>query len=154
MTSNASDVKYLGKDTPIVDNPDLFEIDRVPNPHPDLYYCARFTAPEMTSLCPATGQPDFGTMVIDYVPNRWLIESKALKLFIFSFRNHRAFHEDCTLTIGKRLADAVKPHWLRIGGFWHARGGIPIDIVWQTGPLPTYVDSVPALNMREFQAAR
>ena len=72
-------------------------LDRVPNPHPDTDYVARFTAPEFTSLCPVTGQPDFAHLVIDYVPGRWLLESKSLKLYLASFRNHGAFHEDCTV---------------------------------------------------------
>ena len=99
----------------------------------------RFTCPEFTSLCPVTGQPDFGTFVIDYVPNRWLLESKSLKLFLFSFRNHGAFHEDCTLMIGKRIASTIKPRFLRIASYWNPRGGIPIDVFWQTGRLPAGV---------------
>nr|WP_245884266.1 preQ(1) synthase [Hartmannibacter diazotrophicus] len=111
-------------------------LDRVPNPHPDTTYVARFTAPEFTSLCPVTGQPDFAHLVIDYVPNAWLVESKSLKLYLFSFRNHGAFHEGCTVEIGKALNDLLKPHWLRIGGYWYPRGGIPIDVFWQSGPVP------------------
>ena len=75
-------------------------------------------------------------MVIDYVPKRFLIESKSLKLFLNSFRNHAAFHEDCTVSIGKRLAAVLKPRWLRIGGYWFPRGGMPIDVFWQMGRLP------------------
>ena len=111
-------------------------LDRVPNPHPDTNYVARFTAPEFTCLCPVTGQPDFAHLVIDYVPGRWLVESKSLKLYLDSFRNHGAFHEDCTVAIGKRLAALLKPKWLRIGGYWYPRGGMPIDVFWQTGKLP------------------
>ena len=76
---------------------------------PDTNYLVRFTAPEFTSLCPVTGQPDFAHLVIDYVPGRWLLESKSLKLYVASFRNHGAFHEDCTVMIGKRIADEIKP---------------------------------------------
>jgi len=93
-------------------------------------------APEFTSLCPVTGQPDFATLVIDYAPGDWLVESKSLKLFLASFRNHGAFHEDCTLTIGRRLVEVADPLWLRIGGYWYPRGGIPIDVFWQTGAPP------------------
>ena len=93
----------------------------------------RFTAPEFTALCPITGQPDFAHLVIDYVPDKWLVESKSLKLYLASFRNHGAFHEDCTVTIGKRLVALLKPKWLRIGGYWYPRGGMPIDVFWQTG---------------------
>jgi 7-cyano-7-deazaguanine reductase len=96
----------------------------------------RFTCPEFTSLCPVTGQPDFAHIVIDYAPDAALVESKSLKLFLASFRNHGAFHEDCTVTIARRVADASRPLWLRIGGFWYPRGGIPIDVFWQTGAPP------------------
>ena len=96
----------------------------------------RFAVPEFTSICPVTGQPDFAHLVIDYVPGQWLLESKSLKLYVASFRNHGAFHEDCTVSIGKRLAAEIKPKWLRIGGYWYPRGGIPIDVFWQTGKLP------------------
>ena len=102
----------------------------------DTNYLARFTAPEFTSLCPITGQPDFAHLVIDYVPGRFLVESKSLKLYLTSFRNHGAFHEDCTVAIGKKLVALLKPKWLRIGGYWYPRGGMPIDVFWQTGKLP------------------
>ena len=102
----------------------------------DTAYIARFTAPEFTCLCPITGQPDFAHLVIDYAPKRWLLESKSLKLYLASFRNEAAFHEDCTVGIGKRIAGLLKPKWLRIAGYWYPRGGIPIDVFWQTGPAP------------------
>jgi 7-cyano-7-deazaguanine reductase len=86
-----------------------------------------------------TGQPDFAHLVIDYIPGDWLVESKSLKLFLFSFRNHGAFHEDCTVTIGKRLVGLLEPLWLRIGGYWYPRGGIPIDVFYQTGAAPADV---------------
>ena len=114
-------------------------LDRVPNPHPDTNYVARFVMPEFTALCPITGQPDFAHLVIDYVPNRFLVESKSLKLYFNSFRNHGAFHEDCTVGIGKTLAKLLAPRWLRIGGYWYPRGGMPIDVFWQTGKLPVGV---------------
>lgn len=126
----------LGKAASIPQSPDEATLDRVPNPHADTDYVARFTCPEFTSICPVTGQPDFGILVIDYVPDQWLVESKSLKLFLTSFRNHGAFHEDCTVAIGKRLAGLLQPRWLRIGGYWYPRGGIPIDIFWQMGAAP------------------
>lgn len=126
----------LGVATPLPASPDEALIDAVPNPHPGTDYLIRFTAPEFTSLCPITGQPDFAHLVIDYVPNAWLVESKSLKLYLASFRNHGAFHEDCTVAIGKRIAALIEPHYLRIGGYWYPRGGIPIDVFWQTGTLP------------------
>ncbi len=126
----------LGQPSRGFDSPDEAVLERVPNPQSGSLYLARFTAPEFTSLCPVTGQPDFAHLVIDYAPGDWLIESKSLKLFLASFRNHGAFHEDCTVGIGKRLVDLLSPHWLRIGGYWFPRGGIPIDVFYQTGPAP------------------
>src|SRR5438270_6326685 len=126
----------LGRAVEWPKTPNEAQIDRVPNPQRDTDYLVRFVAPEFTSICPVTGQPDFGHLVIDYVPDGFLIESKSLKLFLNSFRNHGAFHEDCTITIGKRLCDAAKPRWLRIGGYWYPRGGIPIDVFWQTSEPP------------------
>ena len=111
-------------------------LEWVPNPHPDADYLVRFTAPEFTSLCPVTAQPDFAHLVIDYVPDARLVESKSLKLYLASFRNHGAFHEDCTLAIAKRLHEVLAPRWLRIGGYWYPRGGMPIDVFWQTGAPP------------------
>jgi 7-cyano-7-deazaguanine reductase len=129
----------LGKASTIPASPEEATLDRVPNPHPDTDYVARFTCPEFTSICPVTGQPDFGILVIDYVPGEWLVESKSLKLYLTSFRNHGAFHEDCTVGIGKRLVALLSPRWFRIGGYWYPRGGIPIDVFWQTGDLPKNV---------------
>ena len=126
----------LGRSVSTPDSPQAARLDRVPNPHADTDYVARFTAPEFTSLCPVTGQPDFAHLVIDYIPDRWLVESKSLKLYLTSFRNHGAFHEDCTVAIGKRLVALLEPRWLRIGGYWYPRGGIPIDVFWQTGEAP------------------
>lgn len=129
-------LKQLGGATVMPSSPEDAELERVENPQADVAYNVRFTAPEFTSLCPMTGQPDFAHLVIDYVPGKWLVESKSLKLFLGSFRNHGAFHEDCTVSIARRLADFLEPQWLRIGGYWYPRGGIPIDVFWQTGPLP------------------
>src|SRR5690606_26509797 len=139
MSTDTSNLTQLGQAAPIPASPDEAKLERVPNPHPDTPYVVRFTAPEFTSLCPVTGQPDFAHLVIDYVPGQWLVESKSLKLFLFSFRNHGAFHEDCTVTIGKRLVELLEPEWLRIGGYWYPRGGIPIDIFFQTGATPQNV---------------
>jgi 7-cyano-7-deazaguanine reductase len=126
----------LGAHVPLPASPEAAVLERVANPHPDTAYVARFTAPEFTALCPVTGQPDFAHLVIDYVPKGWLVESKSLKLYLASFRNHGAFHEDCTVSIGKRLASLLEPHYLRIGGYWYPRGGMPIDVFWQTGTPP------------------
>lgn len=126
----------LGQPSRIPASPEEATLDRVPNPHKGTHYLARFTAPEFTSICPVTGQPDFGILVIDYLPGNWLVESKSLKLYLTSFRNHGAFHEDCTVAIGKTLVDLLHPQWLRIGGYWYPRGGIPIDVFWQTSAPP------------------
>jgi len=126
----------LGKAVETPASPDVAELDRVPNPHADTNYVTRFVAPEFTSLCPVTGQPDFAHLVIDFVPDQWLVESKSLKLYLTSFRNHGAFHEDCTVAIGRKLVSVIDPRWLRIGGYWYPRGGIPIDVFWQSGEPP------------------
>jgi 7-cyano-7-deazaguanine reductase len=128
---------YLGKTSALPASPDAASLDYPANPRAGARYLVRFSAPEFTSLCPVTGQPDFAHLVIDYVPGDWLVESKSLKLYLTSFRNHGAFHEDCTVAIGKRLAELLTPQWLRIGGYWYPRGGIPIDVFFATGPQPT-----------------
>src|SRR6266699_6725569 len=129
----------LGQPTRIPASPAEAMLDRVANPHPDPNYVARFTAPEFTTLCPITAQPDFAHLVIDYVPAQWLVESKSLKLYLNSYRNHGAFHEDCTVAIAKKLAALLRPKWLRIGGYFHPPGGMPIDVFWQAGKLPSGV---------------
>jgi 7-cyano-7-deazaguanine reductase len=136
MAKKSAAPLQLGRPAALPASPDQAVLDRVPNPHKGETYLVRFTAPEFTSLCPITGQPDFAHLVIDYVPGLWLVESKALKLYLASFRNHGAFHEDCTVAIGKRLARQIRPVYLRIGGYWYPRGGMPIDVFWQTGKLP------------------
>ncbi len=130
------DLQQLGASVPLPASPEEALLERVANPHPGIAYLVRFTCPEFTALCPITGQPDFAHLVIDYVPRDWLVESKSLKLFLGSYRNHGAFHEDCTLAIAHRLIAALDPLWLRIGGYWYPRGGIPIDVFYQTGAPP------------------
>ncbi|MBT3791250.1 MAG: NADPH-dependent 7-cyano-7-deazaguanine reductase QueF [Alphaproteobacteria bacterium] len=130
------ELTQLGQNTVQPKSPEEAVLETVPNPHPGTLYAVRFVAPEFTSLCPMTGQPDFAHLVIDYVPGERLVESKSLKLFLGSFRNHGAFHEGCTIDIAKRLVDVLDPVWLRIGGYWYPRGGIPIDVFYQTGPVP------------------
>jgi 7-cyano-7-deazaguanine reductase len=136
VNHDVSGLTQLGRATNQPNSPEEAVLERVPNPHPDTNYVARFTAPEFTSLCPITAQPDFAHLVIDYIPGDWLVESKSLKLYLTSFRNHGAFHEACTIDIAKRLVDLLQPVWLRIGGYWYPRGGIPIDVFWQTGAPP------------------
>jgi 7-cyano-7-deazaguanine reductase len=136
MTTDTSALTQLGHHAPQPTDPHSAVLERVPNPQKDALYLARFTAPEFTSLCPVTGQPDFAHLVIDYAPGEWLIESKSFKLYLTSFRNHGAFHEDCTIAIGKKIVARAEPRWLRIAGYWYPRGGVPIDVFWQTGPVP------------------
>jgi 7-cyano-7-deazaguanine reductase len=131
-----SGLTQLGQPSRLPARPEEAVLERVPNPHPGTRYCVRFVCPEFTSLCPLTGQPDFAHLVLDYVPEGWLVESKSLKLYLASFRNHGAFHEACTLDVAKRLVELLSPVWLRIGGYWYPRGGMPIDVFWQTGAPP------------------
>ena len=136
MAGKQESLSLLGHETPVPASPDEAKLERVANPHVDTNFIARFTCPEFTSICPVTGQPDFAHLVIDYVPDKWLLESKSLKLYLASFRNHGAFHEDCTVAVGKRIVKETEPRWLRIGGYWYPRGGIPIDVFWETGTQP------------------
>lgn len=133
---DTAQLTQLGAQTPLPSSPDTAVLERVENPQPGYNYLIRFTAPEFTSLCPKTGQPDFAHLMIDYVPHQWIVESKSLKLFLHSFRNHGAFHEDCTLRVAKKIIDTIEPTWLRIGGYWYPRGGMPIDVFYQTGEAP------------------
>ena len=132
-------LKQLGSQTKLPASPEKALLEKVKNPHKGVLYNVRFVCPEFTSICPITGQPDFAHLVIDYVPKDYLVESKALKLFLGSFRNHGSFHEDCTVAVALRLVEAIKPVWLRIGGYWYPRGGIPIDVFYQTGTPPEHV---------------
>ncbi|MPQ93985.1 preQ(1) synthase [Thioclava sp. JE_KL1] len=136
MSTDTSGLTQLGQSTDLPQTPDDAVLERVPQPREGERYLVRFTAPEFTSLCPLTGQPDFAHIMIDYVPREWLVESKSLKLFLGAFRNHGAFHEDCSVMIGQRLRDLLEPEWLRIGAYWYPRGGIPIDVFWQSAPKP------------------
>ena len=127
---------HLGQASTLPQSPEAATLDYVPNPRAGTLYCVRFAAPEFTSLCPVTGQPDFAHLVIDYAPSATIVESKSLKLFLGAFRNHAGFHEDVTVGIGQRLFAEMQPRWLRIGGYWYPRGGFPIDVFWQSGPPP------------------
>lgn len=131
-----SDLKQLGTVNTKYDSPEQEILERVNNPHPGVPYLVRFSCPEFTSICPVTSQPDFAHLVIDYVPQDFLVESKSLKLYLTSFRNHGDFHEACTIKIALALKELLTPQWLRIGGYWYPRGGIPIDIFYQTGEVP------------------
>ncbi|HET6609166.1 MAG TPA: preQ(1) synthase [Rhodopila sp.] len=126
----------LGQPSSLPRDPSTAKLERIANPAKGKNYVVRLTCPEFTSVCPLTGQPDFANIVVDYVPNDWLVESKSFKLFMASFRNHGAFHEDCTMAIANRLVDLLTPVWFRIGAYWYPRGGIPIDVFWQSGAAP------------------
>ncbi len=134
--SSHGNLTQLGAKAGMPVSPDEAVLEKVPNPTPDVAYLVRFTCPEFTALCPVTGQPDFAHLVIDYVPGEWIVESKSLKLYLGSFRNHGAFHEETTVAIARRLVDDIAPVWLRIGGYWYPRGGMPIDVFYQTGVPP------------------
>ncbi|MCZ6510695.1 MAG: preQ(1) synthase [Alphaproteobacteria bacterium] len=137
MTDDAyTGLTQLGGTAPLPNSPDEAVLERVANPQPGESYLVRFTAPEFTSICPITAQPDFAHLVIDYAPGEWIVESKSLKLYLGSFRNHGVLHEGCTVAIAKRLVDTLAPIWLRIGGYWYPRGGMPIDVFYQTGEPP------------------
>ena len=134
--TDVSGLSMLGSQVESPASPETAELEKVPAGHAGTLYTVRFVCPEFTSMCPMTGQPDFAHIVIDYIPDAWLVESKSLKLYLHSYRNHGAFHEDCTLDIAKRLVNLLEPKWLRIGAYWYPRGGIPIDIFYQTGAPP------------------
>ena len=136
MADKTETLTQLGNTADLPGSPDEAVLETVPNPQAGTDYLVRFACPEFTSLCPVTGQPDFAHLVIDYLPGDFIVESKSLKLYLGSFRNHGAFHEDCTVAIARRLVDLLVPDWLRIGGYWYPRGGIPIDVFYQTGPAP------------------
>ncbi len=150
MATDASGLNQLGGGGQIPQSPDEAVLECVPNPHPDTDYVIRFTCPEFTSLCPVTGQPDFAHLMIDYVPGPRIVESKSLKLFMFSFRNHAGFHEDCTVSIAKRIMQVTDAKWLKIGGYWYPRGGIPIDVFCELGRCPEGL-SVPAQNVPSYR---
>jgi 7-cyano-7-deazaguanine reductase len=136
MKADMAKLTQLGRQAKQPASPQQAVLEAVPNPHTDTDYVIRFTAPEFTTLCPITGQPDFAHFVIDYVPGMKIVESKSLKLFLTSFRNASGFHEATSLTIGKRIAAAIRPKYIRVAGYWYPRGGMPIDIFWQSGKLP------------------
>ena len=136
MPAEINNLNNLGKESLIPEKPDIKVLEKVKNPKIGIIYSIRFTCPEFTSLCPVTGQPDFGHLIIDYVPKKFLLESKSLKLYLIGYRNHGAFHEDCSITVAEDIVNFLDPIWLRIGAYWYPRGGIPIDVFWQTGKPP------------------
>ena len=141
----------LGKQSNIPLEPSTDILESVPNPHPDTDYSIRFTCPEFTSICPITSQPDFAHITLDYIADKLIVESKSLKLYLFSYRNHGAFHEDCTISIAKDIIKTISPKWFRITGLWYPRGGIPIDIFYQTGTKPENC-LIPEIDTKNYMA--
>ena len=146
MTQNLAN---LGKQSQIPIEPSIDILESVVNPHINTDYSIRFTCPEFTSICPITSQPDFAHITLDYVPNELIVESKSLKLYLFSYRNHGAFHEDCTISIAKDIIKTISPKWFRIVGIWYPRGGIPIDIFYQTGKEPEDI-LIPQIDYKNY----
>jgi 7-cyano-7-deazaguanine reductase len=142
-----AELTQLGQPVALPQSPQEAQLETFVNPHPDLDYVVRLSAPEFTTLCPLTGQPDFATLIVDYVPHQRLVESKSFKLFLASFRNHGAFHEDCTVYVHKRLQAGMEPKYLRVVGLWAVRGGITIDVVAETGELPAHCRPLPLENV-------
>ena len=144
--SKSNQLEALGASSNIPTKPDKNVLEKVSNPKIGVNYSVRLTCPEFTSICPVTSQPDFAYIIIDYVPNKFIVESKSFKLYLFGYRNHGAFHEDCTVSLAQDIVDLLSPKWLRIGGYWYPRGGIPIDIFWQTNQQPKNL-YIPSMDM-------
>ncbi len=138
-TTTYEHLTLLGQPASTPARPDDARLERVANPAAQKHYMVRLTCPEFTSICPLTGQPDFAHIMIDYIPKNWLVESKSFKLMMNSYRNHGAFHEACTMEIAGKLFTLLDPVWLRIGAYWYPRGGIPIDVFWQSSAPPADV---------------
>jgi 7-cyano-7-deazaguanine reductase len=138
-----SELTQLGSVVDIPTSPDVALLDTFRNQNPEIDYVVRLTAPELTSICPITGQPDFAVLIIDYVPHERLVESKSFKLFLESFRNCGTFNEECTVTIHRRLREVLRPRYIRVAGLWNARGGIAIDVVLESGTLPPNCHPLP-----------
>jgi 7-cyano-7-deazaguanine reductase len=129
----------LGRSVKLPASPEEAVLDAVPNPHTDSDYLVRFTAPEFTTLCPITGQPDFAHFVIDYAPAERSWRSKSLKLFLHSFRNASGFHEGHDREDRQAYTASDQAEIIRVAGLLVSRGGMPIDVFWQTGKLPSGV---------------
>ena len=120
---------HLGKTSALPASPEAAQLDYVPNPRPGALYLVRFAAPEFTSLCPVTGQPDFAHFTIDRVCDKLCIELKSLKMYFWSYRNEGAFHEKVTNTILDDIVKATDPRFVRITAKWYVRGGIYTNVV-------------------------
>lgn len=127
MRNDLNELKSLGKTVVASKDYDPAMLDAFDNKHPERDYWVTFTAPEFTTLCPKTGQPDFATLTIRYIPAKKLVESKSLKLYLYGFRNHGDFHEDVINVIYNDLVKLLKPKYMEVYGKFAARGGISID---------------------------
>lgn len=127
-TNDLKDITLLGnQNTSYVFDYDPSVLEVFENKHPSRDYFVKFNCPEFTSLCPVTGQPDFATIYISYIPDVKMVESKSLKLYLFSFRNHGGFHEDCVNLIMNDLITLMNPRYIEVWGKFTPRGGISID---------------------------
>ena len=142
--------KVLGKSIIVPKSPEGFKFDLIKNSNKKLVFNIRLSVSEFTSICPVTKQPDFGILIIDYVPKNWLVESKSFKTYIHSYRNYGIFHEDVVMKIGVELFKTMKPVWFRIAGYFAPRGGIPIDVFWQSSKKPKNLE-IPELKNFEIR---
>ena len=142
MNREQDHLQSLGKKTEYQTDYAPEVLETFENRHPDNDYWVRFNCPEFTSLCPITGQPDFAEIRINYIPGERMVESKSLKLYLFSFRNHGDFHEDCVNTIMKDLIKLMNPKYIEVIGLFTPRGGIFI-------PMPT--TAALELSMRRWR---
>lgn len=138
MRTDLDNLKTLGKTTKASTDYDPAMLDAFANKHPERDYWVTLTAPEFTTLCPKTGQPDFATLTIRYIPGQKLVESKSLKLYLYGFRNHGDFHEDVINVIYNDLVKLLKPKYMEVYGKFAARGGISIDPFVNGGTGPKY----------------
>ena len=132
---NVDNLKQLGKEKTNYkfDEPNKKTLETFINLHQDIDYQINFKCPEFTSLCPKTGQPDFATIYIQYIPDKLCVESKSLKLYLFSYRNFGEFHEDCVCKIMKDIKTKIGPKWIRVEGQFRPRGGISIVPIVEYG---------------------
>ena len=144
-----SNFKELGKITEYNFNLNPEVLDTFENKHPEMPYWVKFNCPEFTTLCPITGQPDFAAIYISYIPNIKMVESKSLKLYLFSFRNHGSFHEDCVNTIMKELIKLMEPLYIEVWGKFLPRGGISIDPYCNYGKAGTKYEEMAEYRMKK-----
>ena len=150
MTRKDEGLHLLGKETEYNSNYAPEVLETFSNMHPDNDYWVQFNCPEFTSLCPITGQPDFAEIKIMYIPDKKMVESKSLKLYLFSFRNHGDFHEDCVNTIMKDLIKLMEPKYIEVYGLFLPRGGISIYPFANYGRPDTKYEQLAWQRMADF----